>query len=102
MKSTVREDLLEILPKSERKTERLAQVVSLCKLAELLDRHPYDLSGGEQQRAALAKILLLNPDILLLDEPTKGLDAEFKQSFRADFADAASVRRGDPHGQPRH
>ena len=48
VKNTVREDLLEILPKAERKSDRLAQVVSLCKLAELLDRHPYDLSGGEQ------------------------------------------------------
>lgn len=49
-----------------------------CQLETLLDRHPYDLSGGEQQRAALAKILLTRPDILLLDEPTRGLDAAFK------------------------
>ena len=81
VKSTVREDLLELLPKAQRSTDRLANVVGLCRLTELLDRHPYDLSGGEQQRAALAKVLLLNPDVLLLDEPTKGLDAEFKQVF---------------------
>lgn len=48
-------------------------------LDRLLDRHPYDLSGGEIQRAALAKLLGEDADILLLDEPTKGLDASAKK-----------------------
>ena len=87
VKKTVREDLFETfdgmhLPPAEQQ-RRVEQMVTLCRLTELLDRHPYDLSGGEQQRAALAKVMLLEPDILLMDEPTKGLDAEFKQSFAA-------------------
>ena len=85
VKKTVREDLFEIFKgkklSNEIKDEKVAHVVKLCRLDRLLDRHPYDLSGGEQQRAALAKVLLLDPEILLLDEPTKGLDAEFKQVF---------------------
>ncbi len=85
VKKTVREDLFELfsggkLPKEEREA-RVARMVRLCRLEALLDRHPYDLSGGEQQRAALAKVLLLQPDILLLDEPTKGLDAQFKREL---------------------
>ncbi len=83
VKKTVREDLYEICKgrkwSAELQEKKLAYVTAICRLAELLERHPYDLSGGEQQRAALAKVLLLEPDILFLDEPTKGLDAEFKQ-----------------------
>ena len=89
IKKTVREDLYAMIggnrEKKSReydaaipKAEAIEGIVSLTKLEGLLDRHPYDLSGGEQQRLALAKVLLLRPRVLLLDEPTKGLDAEYK------------------------
>ena len=85
VKNTVREELaetLEELPLTDtERGGRTARMVRLCRLEGLLDRHPYDLSGGEQQRTALAKVLLTEPDLLLLDEPTKGLDAAFKQAL---------------------
>ena len=78
---TVEEDLLEILSNAkiskQEKLEEIYRMTELCEISELLNSHPYDLSGGEQQRAALAKVLMLQPRILLLDEPTKGFDAEF-------------------------
>ncbi|MEG2419855.1 MAG: ATP-binding cassette domain-containing protein, partial [Eubacterium sp.] len=62
----------------DEKDARVDEVIGLTHLEDLLARHPYDLSGGEQQRLALAKILLMKPEVLILDEPTKGLDNHYK------------------------
>ncbi len=70
LRSTVREDLGDN-----------ADVAKLFNLKDVLHRHPYDLSGGEKQRVALAKVILKDCDIILLDEPTKGMDAHFKKEF---------------------
>lgn len=82
---TLRRDLEEVLRlrkfKKEEIEERIVLISKMLGLTDLLDRHPYDLSGGEMQKAALAKILLLEPKILLLDEPTKGMDALSKENL---------------------
>ena len=74
VKSSVEEDLKEI-------KEDIGEVVEMCGLGGFLGQHPYDLSGGEQQKTALAKVILTEPDILLLDEPTKSLDSAYKRQL---------------------
>ena len=77
VKKTVREDLEEM----SKDKALIGEIAATCQIEKLLDSHPYDLSGGEQQRAALAKVLLTQPKLLLLDEPTKGIDSFFKETF---------------------
>lgn len=75
VKKTVREELMEM------DTEHVDAIAKKCNITQIMDCHPYDISGGEQQRVALAKVLLARPGILLLDEPTKGMDGFFKKEF---------------------
>ena len=79
VKKTVYEDLAQMVGADAE--ESIKQMAKLCRIDGLLERHPYDLSGGEQQRVALAKVLLKKPRLLIMDEPTKGMDAEFKEIF---------------------
>ena len=83
VKKTVREELEEMT----KDTSAISEIARLCQIESLLGSHPYDLSGGEQQRAALAKVLLTKPRLLLLDEPTKGIDCFFKETFAKILAD---------------
>ncbi len=87
IKNTVRDDLFDICRavgcSKDEAGKKIAAICGELSITEVLSRHPYDLSGGEGQRAALAKILLTEPKILLLDEPTKGIDAFAKQTLMA-------------------
>ena len=85
----------ELLDSAEQDKAKAVQMAERLELTPLLARHPYDLSGGEIQRLAVGKLLLREATVLLLDEPTKGLDAyakaELAQLLRALCREGASI-----------
>ena len=64
---------------------RTAELVDLFQLGDLVDRHPHQISGGQQQRAALARALAPQPALMLMDEPFNSLDIELRRSLRSEL-----------------
>lgn len=92
---TAEEELFEGTLSTLTEEEKIAEVeemLTVMEIEHLRTSNPYDLSGGEQQRLAIGKVLLTKPDILLLDEPTKGLDPFFKKTLAGIFS--ALQKRG--------
>lgn len=65
--------------------ERVSNALALMQLKGMDDRYPNQLSGGQQQRVAVARALVMNPDVLLLDEPLSNLDAKLRESVRVEL-----------------
>ena len=79
-------------PRSEIETT-VRQVTAMLRIGELLDRRPGEISGGQKQRTALARTLVANPEVYLLDEPISHLDARIRHELRQQFHDLEELRR---------
>ena len=67
--------------------KRVAEALSLMQLSGMEKRFPNQMSGGQQQRVAVARALVMNPELLLLDEPLSNLDAKLRESVRVELRD---------------
>lgn len=76
---------IDKMPKAEREA-RVAEALTLVKLADYGNRKPDQLSGGQRQRVALARALVKRPKVLLLDEPLSALDAKLREAMRFELA----------------
>jgi len=62
--------------------KRVSDCLNLLNIDKLKEEHPYNLSGGEKKRVAIASVLALNPEVIILDEPMNGIDPKGKKFLR--------------------
>ena len=71
--------------KNQEKTKIIADLLSLFKIEHLSNKYPHEISGGEQQRTAIARSMAPGPELLMLDEPFSALDRELKEELYAEL-----------------
>jgi iron(III) transport system ATP-binding protein len=81
------------IKKNKTKDDIASELLNLFKIEDLKHKYPHEISGGEQQRVALARSLATNPDVLMLDEPFSALDKELKQNIYSEISAVFSEKK---------
>ena len=89
---TVGENICFGIKKEKNETQILKEMLELFRIQELANKYPHEISGGEQQRVAVARSMAPNPKFLMLDEPFSALDNELKKSLYVDISDIFSTK----------
>ena len=90
---TVKDNITFGIKKRLDKNKTASELCSLFKIDHLADKYPHEISGGEQQRTALARSMAPNPELLILDEPFSALDQELKQALYSELSQIFEERK---------